>query len=51
MPQDSFYRDLSTEEAANVGSYNFDHPDAFNFEEMVACLHALKQGQAVNIPV
>ena len=51
VPQDSFYKDLSLEEAANVSKYNFDHPDAFAFEEMVDCLRALKLGQAVDIPM
>lgn len=51
VPQDSFYRDLTTEESANVSSYNFDHPDAFAFEEMVECLTALKLGQPVDIPM
>ena len=51
VPQDSFYRDLTAEEAADIAKYNFDHPDAFAFEEMVACLQALKMGQSVDIPM
>lgn len=51
IPQDSFYRNLTPKEAANVGAYNFDHPDAFAFDEMVACLRALKMGQPVSIPM
>lgn len=50
IEQDSWYRDLSSEELADVASYNFDHPDAFAFDEMVQCLRALKQGQPVEIP-
>lgn len=51
VPQDSFYRDLTSEEAANPAQVNFDHPDAFAFEEMVACLKALKMGESVDIPM
>lgn len=51
VPQDSFYRNLAPEEAANIGQYNFDHPDAFDFPEMVACLQSLKAGRSVDIPM
>ena len=51
VPQDSFYRDLTAEESQNVASYNFDHPDAFAFEEMIDCLTALKLGRSVDIPM
>ena len=32
---DSFYRGLSPAEKANVGEYNFDHPNAFDADEIV----------------
>ncbi len=51
VPQDSFYKDLTPEEAANIAKHNFDHPDAFAFEEMVACLKELKLGHPVDIPM
>ncbi|KAG0563359.1 hypothetical protein M758_8G023500 [Ceratodon purpureus] len=49
--QDSFYRGLTPEEMANVGEYNFDHPDAFDTEQLLECLGNLKANQPVQIPV
>ena len=51
ISQDSFYRDLTQEEHANISEFNFDHPDAFAFDEVVRTLKALKAGQHVDIPV
>ena len=51
IDQDSYYRslsDLSLEERREV---NFDHPDAFDTELLVAHLQALKAGQSVEKPV
>lgn len=51
ISQDCFYRGLSAEEIANVGDYNFDSPDAMDFDEQVAVLRALQQGQPdVHVP-
>ena len=50
IAQDSFYRNLTPQEAADVASYNFDHPNAFAFDELVECVQALKGGRAVSIP-
>ncbi|KAG0557709.1 hypothetical protein M758_11G146800 [Ceratodon purpureus] len=49
--QDSFYRGLTSEEMANVGEYNFDHPDAFDTEQLLECLGSLKANQPFQIPV
>lgn len=51
IAQDSFYRDLTPSEAANVKAYNFDHPDAFAFEEIIDTLRRLRAGLSVDIPV
>ena len=51
IDQDSYYRPLdhlSLEERREV---NFDHPDAFDSEMLVAHVKALKAGQSVEKPV
>uniref|UniRef100_A0A3B3C137 Uridine-cytidine kinase 1 like 1 n=1 Tax=Oryzias melastigma TaxID=30732 RepID=A0A3B3C137_ORYME len=53
LSMDSFYKVLSPEEqiqAAN-SDYNFDHPDAFDFDLLTHTLRKLKQGKSVKIPV
>ncbi|XP_059155306.1 uridine-cytidine kinase 2-B-like [Physella acuta] len=52
ISQDSFYRDLTLEEhkKANKGGYNFDHPDAFDFELMHKTLMDVKAGKRVELP-
>eukprot|EP01089_Gocevia_fonbrunei_P012007 TRINITY_DN271_c0_g1_i1.p1 TRINITY_DN271_c0_g1~~TRINITY_DN271_c0_g1_i1.p1 ORF type:complete len:240 (+),score=51.46 TRINITY_DN271_c0_g1_i1:147-866(+) len=48
---DSFYRPLTNEERQNVAEYNFDHPDAFDWELTIETLRALKDGtKRVEIP-
>ncbi|XP_028765081.1 uridine kinase-like protein 2, chloroplastic [Neltuma alba] len=49
--QDSFYRGLTERELKRVHEYNFDHPDAFDTEELVKCISKLKSGQSVHVPV
>jgi uridine kinase len=51
IDQDSYYRPLdhlSLEERREV---NFDHPDAFDSDLLVAHVKALKAGQAIEKPV
>lgn len=48
---DNFYKDLTPEQLANVGAFNFDHPDALDFEEIHRCLTGLLRREAVEIPV
>ena len=40
LSQDAFYRELNEEESilANLGKFNFDHPDAFDPALMVSVL-------------
>ncbi|KAA3479517.1 uridine kinase-like protein 1, chloroplastic isoform X1 [Gossypium australe] len=49
--QDSFYRGLITEELKRVHEYNFDHPDAFDTEQLLDCIEKLKDGQSVQVPI
>ncbi|KAL0310914.1 UNVERIFIED_CONTAM: Uridine kinase-like protein 4 [Sesamum angustifolium] len=48
--QDSFYHNLTPEEFKKVHEYNFDHPDAFDTEQLLCIMEKLKHGQAVDIP-
>ncbi|CAL5416792.1 unnamed protein product [Camellia sinensis] len=47
---DSFYRGLTTEEAQRVHEYNFDHPDAFDSEQLVECIEKLKKSKKKATP-
>ncbi|KAI8533428.1 hypothetical protein RHMOL_Rhmol10G0009200 [Rhododendron molle] len=49
--QDSFYRGLTAEEAERVHEYNFDHPDAFDTEQLLECIETLKCGHPVLVPI
>ncbi|KAK9854764.1 hypothetical protein WJX84_001359 [Apatococcus fuscideae] len=51
LAQDSFYRGLTKEELKDVGSYNFDHPDAFDRKLLRNCLLDLRRQQPVDIPL
>ncbi|XP_022695414.1 uridine-cytidine kinase-like 1 isoform X3 [Varroa jacobsoni] len=53
LSMDSFYKVLNEEqhEAANKNMYNFDHPDAFDFELLIDTLKKLKEGKRVEVPV
>ncbi|KAK7276996.1 hypothetical protein RIF29_18145 [Crotalaria pallida] len=48
--QDSFYHNLTEEEVTRVQDYNFDHPEAFDTEQLLRVMDKLKRGQAVEIP-
>eukprot|EP00112_Aurelia_sp_Birch-Aquarium-sp1_P006889 Seg1752.9 transcript_id=Seg1752.9/GoldUCD/mRNA.D3Y31 product="Uridine-cytidine kinase-like 1" protein_id=Seg1752.9/GoldUCD/D3Y31 len=50
---DSFYKVLTPEqhEAAVRNEYNFDHPDAFDFDLAVETLKKLKAGKSVQLPI
>ncbi|VDI06363.1 uridine-cytidine kinase-like 1 isoform X2 [Mytilus galloprovincialis] len=50
---DSFYKVLNEEmhETANRNEYNFDHPDAFDFDLLIATLRRLKEGKSVEVPI
>lgn len=48
---DCFYKELTQDQHNEAQNYNWDHPDAFDFEEMHHCLSKLLMGEEVNIPV
>jgi len=53
LSQDSFYRELTETESilANMGKFNFDHPDAFDMELMESVLQDIMSGKSARIPV
>ncbi|XP_042786309.1 uridine-cytidine kinase-like 1 isoform X4 [Panthera leo] len=53
LSMDSFYKVLTTQqqEQAARNNFNFDHPDAFDFDLIVSTLKKLKQGKSVKVPV
>ncbi|XP_075939809.1 uridine-cytidine kinase-like 1 [Anarhichas minor] len=53
LSMDSFYKVLNKEEQelAARSEYNFDHPDAFDFELLVTVLRKLKKGKSIKVPV
>ncbi|KAJ5589996.1 Uridine kinase [Penicillium hetheringtonii] len=50
---DSFYKSLNPEEhrLAHANQYDFDCPDAFDFDALVETLQDLKKGKKAHIPV
>lgn len=50
---DSFYKVLNEKqhETADKNEYNFDHPDAFDFDLLIATLQMLKEGRKVEVPI
>jgi uridine kinase len=50
---DCFYKILNRKqhEQAQRNEYNFDHPDAFDFELMIDVITKLKEGRKVEVPV
>ncbi|XP_066603574.1 uridine-cytidine kinase-like 1 isoform X2 [Prorops nasuta] len=53
LSMDSFYKVLNEKqhEKAERNEYNFDHPDAFDFELLKATLQRLKEGRMVEVPI
>jgi uridine kinase len=53
VAQDSFYKQLSTEEAnkAAKGQYDFDHPNALDLDLMVKTLESILEGKMTEVPV
>jgi len=50
VSQDNFYRGLRPEEQASAADFNFDHPNALDWETMFNALSALRERQRVEIP-
>ncbi|CAG7817228.1 unnamed protein product, partial [Allacma fusca] len=53
LSMDCFYKVLSHQqhEQAAKNNYNFDHPDAFDFELLAETLRRLRDGKMVEVPV
>ncbi|KAG8513264.1 LOW QUALITY PROTEIN: Zinc finger protein 512B, partial [Galemys pyrenaicus] len=53
LSMDSFYKVLTPQqqEQAAQNNFNFDHPDAFDFDLIVSTLKKLKQGKSVKVPI
>ncbi|KAI1851589.1 hypothetical protein JX265_012329 [Neoarthrinium moseri] len=53
MSMDSFYKPLdeAAHQLAFRNEYDFDSPDAIDFDELVSCLRDLKAGKRTEIPV
>eukprot|EP01083_Nonionella_stella_P039585 107647_1 len=51
LSTDSFYKGLTKEQHENVSEYNFDHPDAFDFDLLREKLATIREGKSVEIPV
>ncbi|PGH02954.1 uridine kinase [Helicocarpus griseus UAMH5409] len=53
LVMDSFYKTLTPEQniIAHRNEFDFDSPDAIDFDVLVDTLHALKQGRKVDIPI
>lgn len=53
LSMDSFYKVLNQKqhEMAERTEYNFDHPDAFDFELLKMTLQRLKEGKKADVPI
>ncbi|KAL1129405.1 hypothetical protein AAG570_013932 [Ranatra chinensis] len=53
LSMDSFYKVLNEKqhEMAARAEYNFDHPDAFDFDLLIPTLQRLKVGKKVEVPI
>ncbi|KAI6228880.1 Uridine kinase [Aphelenchoides fujianensis] len=53
LSMDSFYNILNEEqrERAARSDYNFDHPDAFDFDLLAETIRRLRSGKSVEVPV
>mmetsp|Transcript_15098 Transcript_15098/g.10578 ORF Transcript_15098/g.10578 Transcript_15098/m.10578 type:complete len:86 (-) Transcript_15098:1191-1448(-) len=44
IPVDAFYKECTEEQMENIGKYNFDHPEAFEWDLVYDTLNKLSQG-------
>ncbi|XP_072754372.1 uridine-cytidine kinase-like 1 isoform X1 [Anoplolepis gracilipes] len=53
LSMDSFYKVLNEKqhEMAARNEYNFDHPDAFDFELLKTTVQRLKEGRMIEVPI
>jgi len=51
ISQDCFYKPLSKADQLNVKEYNFDHPNAFDFDLIDETFKDLHEGKAIKVPI
>ncbi|CAL8135042.1 unnamed protein product [Orchesella dallaii] len=53
LSMDCFYKNFTAEDKAMAGrnEFNFDHPDAFDFDALLEVLHRLRDGKKAEVPV
>ena len=51
LDQDSYYRELADLSLEDKQAFNWDHPEAFDIDLMLAHLRALKAGEPIEKPV
>lgn len=51
LAQDNYYRDVAWHGEHQLLAHNFDHPDALDSDLFLAHLAALKDGQAIDLPI
>eukprot|EP00756_Hemistasia_phaeocysticola_P001536 Hpha_TRINITY_DN11079_c0_g1::TRINITY_DN11079_c0_g1_i1::g.92889::m.92889/K00876/udk, UCK; uridine kinase len=51
VSMDSFYKTPTDEELRDIGNYNFDHPNAFDFEAIAQCFRELQKSGTAEIPM
>ena len=47
---DTYYKDLTEEQQKNISEYNFDHPDALDFELLNKHINSLMNWESINMP-
>ena len=50
IEQDWYYKNLPDYEPDTVKGWNFDHPDAIEFDRLIRDLKSLKDGLAIEVP-
>ena len=50
IPQDSYYKSAEFISNSNITAFNFDHPDAFDNDLIIAQLTALKNDESIELP-
>ncbi len=51
LPHDAYYKDLSNLPLNQRAEINFDHPNSFDTDLLAQHIHALKDHQAIELPV
>lgn len=51
IPQDAYYRDNGDKTPEEKRLINFDHPDAIEWDLLIAQLTALKEGRSIEMPI